>query len=88
MSADPQGILAHLDAAQRRACVPADKKLALNAGWDQELQAIELQGLMVLDFDIEVTGFSPAEIDLMPDEVLEERTDQSGSRGRGLVPCR
>jgi DNA modification methylase len=63
--------LAHLDAAQRRAYVLADNKLALNAGWDQELLAIELQGLMALDFDIEVTGFSPSEIDVVLDEARE-----------------
>ena len=39
------------NAAQPRAYVLADNKLALNAGWDQELLAIELQGLMALDFD-------------------------------------
>jgi ParB-like chromosome segregation protein Spo0J len=63
MESVPTMRLAHLDAAQRRAYVLADNKLALNAGWDQELLAIELQGLMALDFDIEVTGFSAAEID-------------------------
>jgi hypothetical protein len=63
--------LAHLDAAQRRAYVLADNKLALNAGWDQELLAIELQGLIAVDFDIELTGFSPTEIDLVLDEARE-----------------
>src|SRR5258707_1493278 len=38
--------LPHLSAAQRRAYVLADNKLALNAGWDRELLAIELQGLI------------------------------------------
>ena len=63
--------LAHLDAAQRRAYVLADNKLALNAGWDQELLAIELQGLIAADFDIELTGFSAAEIDLVLDAAAE-----------------
>ena len=67
--------LAHLDAAQRRAYVLTDNKLALNAGWDQELLAIELQGLLALDFDIEVTGFSPAEIDVVLDEAREGAPD-------------
>jgi hypothetical protein len=73
---------------QRRAYVRADNKLALNAGRDHELQAIEQQGLMALDLDIEVTGFSPAEIDPMPDEVLQERAAQGRSRGRGPLPRR
>jgi hypothetical protein len=57
--------LAHLNAAQRRAYVLADNKLALNAGWDRELLAIELQGLIEIDFDVELTGFSATEIDLV-----------------------
>jgi hypothetical protein len=57
--------LAHLNAAQRRAYVLADNKLALNAGWDRKLLAIELQGLIDIDFDVELTGFSSTEIDLV-----------------------
>jgi ParB-like chromosome segregation protein Spo0J len=60
--------LSHLDAAQRRAYVLADNKLALNAGWDREILAIELQALIELDFDVEFTGFSLAEVDLVLDE--------------------
>lgn len=54
-----------MTAQQKRAYVLADNKLALNAGWDEELLALELQGLMEidLDFDIGITGFSIAEID-------------------------
>ena len=44
--------LSHLSAAERRAYVLADNKLALNAGWDQEILAIELQGLVDDDFDV------------------------------------
>ncbi|MBI1293193.1 DNA methylase N-4 [bacterium] len=56
--------LSHLDEAQRRAYVIADNKLALNAGWDEELLAIELKGLADLEFDLDLTGFSTAEIDI------------------------
>ena len=35
----------------------ADNKLALNAGWDQEILAIELQALVDLEFEVELTGF-------------------------------
>jgi len=52
--------LSHLDAAQRRAYVIADNKLALNAGWDRDVLAIELQALIDIDFDVEITGFSGA----------------------------
>ena len=63
--------LSHLDAAQRRAYVLADNKLALNAGWDRQLLAIELQALIDLSFDVEITGFSLAEVDLVLDEARE-----------------
>src|SRR3954470_20214788 len=67
--------LSHLDAAQRRAYVIADNKLALNAGWDHELLAIELQALIDLEFDVEITGFSPAEVDLLFDAARESSSD-------------
>ena len=49
--------LSHLSEAERRAYVLADNKLALNAGWDREILAIELQALVDLEFDVEITGF-------------------------------
>lgn len=60
--------LSHLNETERRAYVLADNKLALNAGWDKEILAIELQALIDLDFGVEVTGFSLAEVDLVLDE--------------------
>lgn len=62
--------LAHLSDAERRAYVIADNRLAELAGWDREILAIELQALsdMELDFDLEITGFETAEIDLLLNE--------------------
>jgi len=59
--------LDYLTDAQKRAYIIADNKLAENAGWDTELLAIELQGLLDLniDFDIELTGFETGEIDVL-----------------------
>ena len=70
--------LSHLSAAERRAYVIADNKLALSAGWDSEILAIELQGLIDLDFDVELTGFSLAEIDFVLDEARESSATPSG----------
>ena len=67
----PTIALSHLSKTERRAYVLADNKLALNAGWDQEILAIELQALIDLDFDMEPTGFSVAEIDLVIDAAEE-----------------
>ena len=57
--------LSHMTAAQKKAYVIADNKLALNAGWDEELLALELQELLSVDvnFDIGLTGFTIAEVD-------------------------
>jgi len=54
--------LSHLSEAQRRAYVIADNKLALNAGWDDEMLRVEFQELDELGFDLELTGFSIGEI--------------------------
>lgn len=67
--------LSHLSAAERRAYVLADNKLALNAGWDTEILAIELQALMDLEFDVSLTGFSLAEVDLVLDQAGESSTE-------------
>ena len=57
----------NMSEAQKRAYVIADNRLAENAGWDAELLAIELQALtqIELGFDVEITGFETAEIDLL-----------------------
>jgi DNA modification methylase len=56
--------LSHLLPAQRRALILADNKIALDAGWDHEMLAIEFQALTDLGFEMGLTGFSTAEIDL------------------------
>ncbi len=54
--------LAHLSPAQRRAYVLADNKLALNAGWDDDLLRLELADLRSEGFDLGLTGFGLDEI--------------------------
>jgi hypothetical protein len=78
IDAVPTVRLSHLSAADKRAYVLADNKLAEKAGWDRELLAIELQGLIELDVDIELTGFEMAEIDLILEEAREASGDASG----------
>jgi hypothetical protein len=72
--------------AERRAYVIADNKLALNAGWDREMLAIELQGLVDLDFEIELTGFSLAEVDIVLDEARESATDSADASIEDSIP--
>ena len=68
----------HLSPAQIRAYVIADNKLAENAGWDRELLALELQELSVeLNFDVTITGFETAEVDLLIRDINDETTDEA-----------
>ena len=69
--------LSHLSDAQKRAYVIADNKLALNAGWDDEMLALELGDLKDMDFDLSLTGFSTDEINaLLTPTVVEGLTDE------------
>jgi DNA modification methylase len=63
----------HLTEAQRKAYVIADNKLALNAGWDDELLRIELDELKNSGFDITITGFSLDELAALDPEHEEEK---------------
>ncbi|MET0181627.1 MAG: DNA methyltransferase [Caulobacterales bacterium] len=69
--------LSHMSEADKRAYVLADNKLALNAGWDKEMLAQEFEVLRELNFDLEITGFEIAEIDLVLEADRETKSDPS-----------
>ena len=52
----------HLSEAQKKAYILADNKLALDAGWDDELLKVEMESLQEMGFDIGMTGFDEMEI--------------------------
>jgi DNA modification methylase len=63
--------------AQKQAYVIADNKLALNAGWDEELLKVELSELKGLDFDLDLVGFNSSELaDLLKPDEVEGLTDE------------
>tara|TARA_B100000678_G_scaffold291620_1_gene309910 strand:- start:7117 stop:8409 length:1293 start_codon:yes stop_codon:yes gene_type:complete len=66
--------LSHMSTAQKRAYVLADNKIALNSGWDEDLLGEELKALLDLeiDFDVQLTGFSIPEIDMLVDSIEPE----------------
>jgi DNA modification methylase len=66
--------VSHLTEAQKRAYILADNKIALNAGWNEELLAIELSYLaeLEIDLEIEITGFSGPEIDIILEGAHED----------------
>ena len=65
--------LAHLSKAQKQALILADNKLAINAGWDDALLAVELADLGDLGFDLDLTGFTGLELEaLVPSDLPGE----------------
>lgn len=69
--------LAHLSETQKRAYIIADNKLALNAGWDDAMLAVEFGELEAAGFDLDLTGFAPEEIAaLEPEQVDPGLTDE------------
>ena len=78
--------IAHMTDAQKRAYILADNKLALNAGWESELLALELGELRDDGFDIDLIGFSGDELaDLLH---LKELDEGSGEGGDGSLAAR
>ena len=73
--------LTHLTDAQKKDYVIADNKLALNAGWDDEMLAVELTDLKDMGFDLDLTGFSTDEI-----EALLAPTGTEGLTDEDAVP--
>lgn len=66
-------VLSGLTEAQKKAYVIADNKMALNAGWNEELLKTELENLKELDFDLELTGFNIDELDELFKQDEEEQ---------------
>jgi len=81
--------IAYLSEAQKRAYIIADNELAAKAGWDKDILAIELQGLVDLNFDLELTGFEGGEIDIIlgdrSDSQHNEDTTPSPSAGEAVT---
>ena len=83
--------LSHLSPAQRRAYVLADNRLALSAGWDDDMLRLELGELQLEGFDLALTGFEPGELASLltaptsgltdPDEVPEPPADPVARTG-------
>jgi DNA modification methylase len=68
--------LSHMDDNQKRAYIIADNKLALNAGWDNEMLMLEVADLKDAGYDLGLTGFSLDELNDLNPEVIEGLTDE------------
>jgi len=79
MTEVPVIVLDHLSESQRRALVIADNRLALSAGWDEDMLRVELEALREDDYNIDLLGFSDEEIENLlaePDSVSPGLTDE------------
>ena len=91
MEAVPCVFVEHLTDAQKKAYILADNRLALSAGWDEELLALEFGELKDLGFDLELTGFDPAEIEKLfgkQDDVQEDDFDVDAAAGEPPIAQR
>ena len=66
----------YLTEAQKKACILADNRFALDAGWDEDMLRVEMEALQGMDFDVLLTGFDEAEIaDLLSPDDGEAQED-------------
>lgn len=78
--------------AKKRAYVLADNKLALNAGWDNEMLALELEEIAELGFDLNLIGFDPSEFNnsavdysVLDGEDIEQQLDEMANGVRKAI---
>jgi ParB-like chromosome segregation protein Spo0J len=72
--------------AKKRAYIIADNKLAMNAGWDNEMLALELGEIGELGFDLDLTGFKAEEIQTLQPPDFEPGTEEDQGKLDELDP--
>lgn len=65
----------HLTEAQKRAYILADNRLAMNAGWDEQMLSVEIADLQAADFDVSLLGFDDAELNKLMGTVDDVKDD-------------
>lgn len=81
-----------MDPIQRRMYVIADNKIALNAGWDEEVLMLEIEDLRSLGADIELLAFDPSEIkttnidySVLDDHAIDDQVDDMAKGVRKAI---
>jgi DNA modification methylase len=82
----PTIVLEHLSDTQRRALVISDNKLSLNAGWNEEMLRAELHALSEENFDLDLVGFTDAELEVLLDEPVEATEGQTDADAAPEAP--
>lgn len=77
----------HLTDAQKKAYIIADNRMALDAGWDNDLLRVELEALQGEDFNVLLTGFDEAELSRLFDESNDAKEDNFDVDAELEKPC-
>jgi ParB-like chromosome segregation protein Spo0J len=87
----PTITLSGLTESQRKAYIIADNRLALNAGWDDEMLRLEISDLSESEFDLDLLGFGPSELSAMisgpPDDGIGAGEETFGDQYAVTVMC-
>jgi len=83
MTEVPVIVLDHLTPTQRRALVIADNRLALSAGWDEEMLRVELAALREDEFDLDLIGFTAEELEEL---LVDPEAEAAGHTDEDAVP--
>lgn len=71
----PCVLVDYLNEAQKKAYIIADNKMALDAGWDEELLKVEIEALSLEDFNLALTGFDEMELSKLFDGDVDIKED-------------
>lgn len=77
----------HLTEAQKKAYIIADNRMALDAGWDEELLRVEIEALQAEAFDLSLTGFDDKELSKLFDVGSEVKEDGFDVESELEKPC-
>ena len=78
----------HLTEAQKKAYILADNRMAMDAGWDEDLLRVELEALQGFDFDMTLTGFDEQELaDLFAMDAGDAKEDDFDVEEELKKPC-
>lgn len=77
----------HLSEAQKKAYIIADNRMAMDAGWDEELLRVEIESLQGMDFDPLLTGFDEKELAALFDDGIEAKEDDFDVDAELEKPC-
>lgn len=77
----------YLTEAQKKAYILADNRMAMDAGWDEQLLKVEIESLQAENFDVSLTGFDDKELSSLFDADKDTKEDNFDVEGELKKPC-